>query len=57
MAAHRLPDSLHESATYIFTLETHQALKVFFPEEVSWRLGWIDDTQPECVVLPLKRSG
>ena len=37
------PDSLHEAASYIQTLEKRQGLKVGCPEEVAWRLGWIDD--------------
>jgi len=39
------PDSLHEAASYIRTLEHRQGLKVGCPEEVAWRLGWIDDDQ------------
>ena len=38
-------DSLHEAGGFIKTLETRQGLKVGCPEEVSWRLGWIDDNK------------
>ncbi|MFZ0406914.1 MAG: glucose-1-phosphate thymidylyltransferase RfbA [Cyanobium sp.] len=51
------PDSLHEAASYIRTLEHRQGLKVGCPEEVAWRLGWIDDSQLECLAQPLRKSG
>jgi glucose-1-phosphate thymidylyltransferase len=51
------PDSLHEAASYIRTLEKRKGLKVGCPEEVVWRLGRIDDAQLERLALPLKKSG
>ena len=51
------PDSLHEAASYIRTLEHRQGLKVGCPEEVAWRLGWIDDSQLERLAQPLRKSG
>jgi glucose-1-phosphate thymidylyltransferase len=51
------PDSLHEAASYIRTLEHRQGLKVGSPEEVAWRMNWIDDTQLERLAQPLKKSG
>jgi glucose-1-phosphate thymidylyltransferase len=51
------PDSLHEAASYIRTLEHRQGLKVGSPEEVAWRQGWIDDEQLEKLAQPLKKSG
>jgi glucose-1-phosphate thymidylyltransferase len=51
------PDSLHEAASYIRTLEKRQGLKVGCPEEVAWRLGWIDDVQLERLALPVRKSG
>ena len=50
-------DSLHEAASYIRTLEHRQGLKVGCPEEVAWRMGWIDHGQLERLALPLKKSG
>ena len=35
-------DSLLDAADFIRTLEQRQGLKVSIPEEVAWRLGWID---------------
>ena len=51
------PDSLHEAASYIRTLEHRQGLKVGAPEEVAWRMNWIDDGQLERLAQPLKKSG
>ncbi|MCP9792394.1 glucose-1-phosphate thymidylyltransferase RfbA [Vulcanococcus limneticus] len=50
-------DSLHEAASYIRTLEHRQGLKVGCPEEVAWRLGWIDGAQLERLAAPLRKSG
>ncbi len=38
-------DSLLEAAQFIQTLESRQGLKVCCPEEVAWRMNWIDDEQ------------
>ncbi len=51
------PDSLHEAASYIRTLEHRQGLKVGCPEEVAWRMGWIESAQLERLAQPLKKSG
>ncbi len=50
-------DSLHEAASYIRTLEHRQGLKVGCPEEVAWRLGWIDDDRLQQLAQPLRKSG
>ncbi len=36
-------DSLHEASSYIRTLEHRQGQLIGSPEEVAWRLNWIDD--------------
>lgn len=51
------PDSLHEASSYIRTLEHRQGLKVGCPEEVAWRMGWIDDDQLCQLAEPQKKSG
>jgi glucose-1-phosphate thymidylyltransferase len=51
------PDSLHEAASYIRTLEHRQGLKVGCPEEVAWRMGWIDSAALEQLAGPLRKSG
>ena len=50
-------DSLLEAAHFIQTLEKRQGLKVGCPEEVAWRMGWIDDAQLERLAEPLAKSG
>ena len=50
-------DSLLEAAHFIQTLEKRQGLKVGCPEEVAWRLGWIDDGKLETLAGRLKKSG
>jgi len=50
-------DSLHEASSYIRTLEHRQSLKVGCPEEVAWRMGWINDHQLAQLAEPLRKSG
>ncbi|EDY39326.1 glucose-1-phosphate thymidylyltransferase [Cyanobium sp. PCC 7001] len=50
-------DSLHEAGSYIRTLEHRQGLKVGCPEEVAWRMGWIDADQLAALAAPLRKSG
>ena len=50
-------DSLLEAAHFVQTLEKRQGLKVGCPEEVAWRLGWIDDEQVARLARPLEKSG
>jgi glucose-1-phosphate thymidylyltransferase len=50
-------DSLLEAAHFIQTLEKRQGLKVGCPEEIAWRLGWIDDGQLAKLAEPLAKSG
>jgi glucose-1-phosphate thymidylyltransferase len=50
-------DSLLEAAHFVQTLEKRQGLKVGCPEEVAWRLGWIDDEQLARLAAPLEKSG
>ncbi|HET7609581.1 MAG TPA: glucose-1-phosphate thymidylyltransferase RfbA [Gammaproteobacteria bacterium] len=50
-------DSLLEAAHFIQTLEKRQGLKVGCPEEVAWRLGWIDAGKLEQLATRLKKSG
>ena len=50
-------DSLHEAGSYIKTIEHRQGLKIGCPEEIAWRLGWINDNQLEVLAAPLMKSG
>ncbi|EUA04676.1 glucose-1-phosphate thymidylyltransferase [Mycobacterium kansasii 824] len=50
-------DSLLDAADFVRTLERRQGLKVSIPEEVAWRLGWIDDEQLARHARSLTKSG
>ena len=50
-------DSLLEAGQFIATLEKRQGLKVACPEEIAWRIGWIDDAQLEALAQPLAKIG
>lgn len=50
-------DSLLDAADFVRTLELRQGLKVSIPEEVAWRLGWIDDEQLAQRGRSLVKSG
>ena len=51
------PDALLEAAHFIQTLEKRQGMKVGCPEEVAWRMGWIDDDGLRQLAGPLIKSG
>jgi glucose-1-phosphate thymidylyltransferase len=50
-------DSLLEASQFIAVLEKRQGLKVCCPEEIAWRMKWIDDATLEKLATPLKNSG
>ena len=50
-------DSLADAGDYIRTLERRQGLKVSVPEEVAWRMGFIDDDQLARRAESLLKSG
>lgn len=49
-------DSLIEASLFVQTLEKRQGLKIASPEEVAFRMGYIDAAQLECLVTPLLKS-
>jgi glucose-1-phosphate thymidylyltransferase len=50
-------DSLLDASDYVRTLERRQGLKVGVPEEVAWRMGFIDDEQLAQRARTLLKSG
>jgi glucose-1-phosphate thymidylyltransferase len=50
-------DSMLEASMFIYTLEKRQGLKIACPEEISYRMGYIDDAQMEKLAAPLLKSG
>jgi glucose-1-phosphate thymidylyltransferase len=50
-------DSLLEAAEFIEVLETRQGLKVSCPEEIAWRMGYIDSQQLERLAHPMRNNG
>ena len=50
-------DSLLEASQYIETIERRQGLKIACPEEIAWRLGYIDNATLEAQGNALAKSG
>ena len=50
-------DSLLEASSFIQTLERRQGLKICCPEEIAYRMGYIDARQLERLAAPLANSG
>ena len=49
-------DSLLEAATFIHTIEQRQGLKVACPEEIAYRLGYIDAAQMKTLAAKIAKS-
>ena len=49
--------SLLDAGNYVRIVEERQGLKISCPEEIAWRMGFIDDGQLERLAEPLKKSG
>jgi glucose-1-phosphate thymidylyltransferase len=50
-------DSLLDASDYVRTIERRQGLRISIPEEVAWRMGFIDDEQLARRALGLVKSG
>ena len=50
-------DSLADATAYVRTVEARQGLKVGAPEEVAWRMGFLDDDELAARAEPLVKSG
>jgi glucose-1-phosphate thymidylyltransferase len=50
-------DSLLDAANYVRVVEERQGLKICCPEEIAYRMGYIDAEQLERLAAPLQKSG
>lgn len=50
-------ESMLEASQFIYTIEKRQGLKVACPEEIAYRLGWIDASALEVQAKALAKNG
>ncbi len=50
-------ESMLEASQFIEIIERRQGLKISCPEEVAWRMGWIDNTKLEALAQSLAKTG
>ena len=49
-------ESLMQASSFIEIIEQRQGLKVACPEEIAWRMGFIDDAQLERLAEPMRHN-
>ncbi len=49
-------DSLLDASNFVRTIEDRQGLKISCPEEVAYRLGYIDEAQLEKLAEPMRKA-
>ncbi len=49
--------SLLDAGQFIRVIEERQSLKIACPEEIAWRMGFIDDARLKDLARPLENSG
>ena len=50
-------ESLIEASTFVHVLEARQGQKVACPEEIAWRMGYVDADQLRRLAKPMENSG
>ena len=49
-------EALLQASNFVETLEKRQGLKISCPEEIAYRLGYIDGAKLEALAAPLVKS-
>ena len=49
-------ESLLQAATFVQVVEQRQSLKIACPEEIAWRMGFIDEDRFRRLITPLAKS-
>jgi len=49
-------ESLMDAARYVEVIERRQGMRIGCPEEIAWRMGYIDDAQLERIASTLSKS-
>jgi glucose-1-phosphate thymidylyltransferase len=49
-------ESLLKAGTFIQTIEERQGLKIACPEEIAWRMGYIDSAAVTRLAEPLRKT-
>ena len=50
-------DSLNDASNFVRTIEGRQGTKIGSPEEVAWRMGFLNDDELAERAEPLVKSG
>jgi glucose-1-phosphate thymidylyltransferase len=50
-------ESLNDASNYIRTIEARQGQKIGAPEEIAWRMGYLDDSELRGAASALTKSG
>ena len=50
-------DSMLQASNFVQTVEQRQGLKIASPEEVAWRMNYIDKEELRALADPLVKSG